>query len=106
MNQFSRNLLLWLVLGLLFMLLFQVFSKQQEPELERDYSEFSAALDRGEIREVLIQGRHIRGQYTDGDSFTTYDPGDTDLVTRLREISVIIQARPEDGDPWYVILLV
>ncbi|MFP6663953.1 MAG: ATP-dependent metallopeptidase FtsH/Yme1/Tma family protein, partial [Deltaproteobacteria bacterium] len=106
MNQFSRNLLLWLVLGLLFMLLFQIFSKQQEPEPERDYSEFSAALDRGEIREVLIQGRHISGQYTDGDSFTTYDPGDTDLVTRLREKSVTIQARPEDGDPWYVILLV
>jgi cell division protease FtsH len=106
LNQFSRNLLLWLVLGLLFMLLFQIFSKQQEPEPERDYSEFSAALDRGDIREVLIQGQHIRGKYKDGESFTTYDPGDTELVSRLRDQGITIQARPEDGDPWYVILLV
>ena len=88
------------------MLLFQIFSKQQPVEPERDYSEFSAALDRGEIAQVLIQGRSIRGEYRDGESFTTYDPGDTELVTRLRENGVTIQAKPEEGDPWYVILLV
>lgn len=106
MNQFSRNLLLWLVLGLLFMLLFQIFSKPEEKEPERVYSEFSTALDRGEISEVTIQGKQISGRYKDGDSFRTYDPGDTDLVTRLREKDVKIEAQPEAGDPWYVVLLV
>ncbi|HEY8515767.1 MAG TPA: ATP-dependent zinc metalloprotease FtsH [Candidatus Binatia bacterium] len=106
MNQFSRNLALWLVLGLMFLLLFQIFSKQQVQDPERDYSEFSEALDRGEISEVLIQGNVIRGRYQSGERFSTYNPGDPDLITRLREKGVKIQAKPEEGEPWYVVLLV
>ena len=106
MNQFSRNLALWLVLGLMFLLLFQIFNKQQAQEPERDYSEFSEALDKGEISEVVIQGNVIRGRVQSGERFSTYDPGDTQLITRLREKGVKIQAKPEEGEPWYVVLLV
>jgi len=106
LNQFSRNLALWLVLGLLFVLLFQVFNKQQTGEPERDYSDFSKALEEGEIGEVVIQGKVIRGRFKNGERFSTYDPGDTELVSQLRKQEVKIQARPEEGDPWYVILLV
>ena len=106
MNQFSRNLALWLVLGLMFLLLFQIFNKQQVQEPERDYSEFSDALDKGEISEVLIQGNVVRGRFQSGERFSTYDPGDTALITRLREKGVKIQAKPEEGEPWYVVLLV
>jgi cell division protease FtsH len=106
LNQFSRNLALWLVLGLMFLLLFQIFNKQQTQEPERDYSEFSDALDKGEISEVLIQGNVIRGRFQSGERFSTYDPGDTQLITRLREKGVKIQAKPEEGEPWYVVLLV
>ena len=106
MNQFSRNLALWLVLGLMFLLLFQIFNKQQAQEPERDYSEFSEALDKGEISEVVIQGNVIRGRYQSGERFSTYDPGDTQLIERLREKNVKIQAKPEEGEPWYVVLLV
>jgi cell division protease FtsH len=88
------------------MLLFQIFSKPEEAEPERVYSEFSTALERGEISEVTIQGKEITGRYKDGDSFRTYDPGDTDLVSRLRAQDVKIEGQPEEGDPWYVILLV
>jgi cell division protease FtsH len=88
------------------LLLLQIFNKQQAREPERDYSEFSAALERGEIAEVLIQGHVVRGRFQNGERFRTYDPGDVDLVRRLREKSVKIQAKPEDGDPWYVVLLV
>ncbi len=106
MNQFSRNLALWLVLGLMILLLVQIFNKQQVQEPERDYSEFSEALDRGEIAAVVIQGNVIRGRFQSGERFSTYDPGDTELIKRLREKGVKIQAKPEEGEPWYVVLLV
>ncbi|MFM7734434.1 MAG: ATP-dependent zinc metalloprotease FtsH, partial [Alphaproteobacteria bacterium] len=106
MNQFSRNLALWLVLGLMVLLLFQVMNKQEPREPERDYSEFSEALERGDISEVVIQGHVIRGRFHNGDRFRTYEPGDTELVQRLRDKGVKIQAKPEEGDPWYIILLV
>ena len=90
----------------MFLLLFQIFNKQQAQEPERDYSEFSEALDKGEISEVVIQGNVIRGRYQSGERFSTYDPGDTQLIERLREKNVKIQAKPEEGEPWYVVLLV
>ena len=77
------------------MLLFQIFSKPEKEEPERVYSEFATALDRGEISEVTIQGKQISGRYKDGESFRTYDPGDTDLVNRLREKDVKIEAQPD-----------
>ncbi len=95
-----------MVLGLLFLLLFQIFSQQQVRDPERDYSDFAAALDEGRVAEVVIQGKVIRGRFHNGERFSTYDPGDTDLVVRLKEQGVQIQAKPEEGDPWYVILLV
>ena len=106
MNQFSRNLALWLVLGLMFLLLFQIFNKQPGQEPEKNYSEFSEALDKGEVSEVLIQGNVIRGRFQSGERFSTYDPGDTQLISRLRDKGVKIQAKPEEGEPWYVVLLV
>ena len=90
----------------MFLLLFQIFNKQQAQEPERDYSEFSDALDKGEISEVLIQGNVIRGRFQSGERFSTYDPGDTQLIQRLRDKGVKIQAKPEEGEPWYVVLLV
>ena len=64
------------------------------------------ALDKGEVSEVLIQGNVIRGRFQSGERFSTYDPGDSELISRLREKGVKIQAKPEEGEPWYVVLLV
>jgi len=105
-NQFSRNVALWLVLGLMFLLLFNLFNKQQAKEPEIIFSDFVAAADKGDVTEVTIQGRNIRGKYHNGERFKTYAPEDPDLVKLLREKGVKIAAKPEEGDPWYVVLFV
>ncbi|MFN8625332.1 MAG: ATP-dependent zinc metalloprotease FtsH [Candidatus Binatia bacterium] len=106
MNQFSRNVALWLVLGLMFLLLFNLFNKQQQKEPEIIFSDFMIAAEKGDVTEVTIQGRNIRGKYHNGERFKTYAPEDPDLVKVLREKGVKIAAKPEEGDPWYVILFV
>jgi cell division protease FtsH len=105
-NQFSRNVALWLVMGLLFLLLFNVFSRQQAKEPEVIFSDFMAAVDKGEVAQVTMQGQNIRGRYTSGERFKTFAPQDPELVKLLREKGVKIEARPEEGEPWYVILFV
>jgi cell division protease FtsH len=105
-NQFSRNVALWLVLGLMFLLLFNLFNKQQTKEPEIIFSEFVASAEEGRVAEVTIQGKNIRGTYSDGKRFKSFAPEDPDLVKLLREKGVKIAAKPEDGDPWYVVLLV
>ena len=106
MNQFSRNVALWLVLGLMFLLLFNLFNKQQAKEPEIIFSDFFAAVEKGDVTEVTIQGRNIRGKYHNGERFKTFAPEDPDLVKTLRDKGVKIAAKPEEGDPWYVVLFV
>jgi cell division protease FtsH len=105
-NQFSRNVALWLVLLLMFLLLFNLFNKQQAKEPEIIFSDFMTAAEKGDVTEVTIQGSNIRGKYHNGERFKTFAPEDPDLVKLLREKGVKIAAKPEEGDPWYVVLFV
>ena len=106
MNPITKNLALWLVLGLIFLLLFNVFSKQQGREPEVVFSQFMEAVEKGEVQEVTIQGQNIQGKYENGERFRTFAPNDPDLVKILRGKKVKITAKPEDESPWYVMLLV
>jgi cell division protease FtsH len=105
-NQFSRNVALWLVLGLMFLLLFNLFNKQQAKEPEIIFSDFVSAVEKGDVTEVTIQGRNIHGKYHNAERFKTFAPEDPDLVKTLRDKGVKIAAKPEEGDPWYVVLFV
>jgi cell division protease FtsH len=90
----------------MFLLLFNVFSRQQTKEPEKKFSDFFAAVEKGEVSEVVIQGSTIHGKLRDGSGFKTFAPDDPDLMRTLREHEVDITARPEEGDPWYVAVLV
>ncbi len=106
MGQGSKNWALWVVLGVVFLLLINLFSKQQGGEPEIVFSEFLAAVERGEVQEVTIQGHKIQGKYQGGEQFSTFTPDDPDLVKTLREKKIKIAAKPENDSPWYYVLLI
>ena len=102
----SHNFALWLTLGLVLLLIFKVLNPQQSKEPEIVFSDFFSAVEKGEITEVTIQGRIIRGKFRNDDRFRTFTPEDPDIVRTLRGKGVKISARPEEGEPWYIALLV
>src|SRR5207344_324046 len=102
----SKHIALWLVLALVFVVIFSVFNKQYRREPEIIFSDFMGGVERGEIREVVIQGNHIQGKYKNGEQFRTFAPEDPELVKSLRDKGVRIAAKPEDESPWYLVLLV
>ncbi len=102
----SHNFALWLTLGLVLLLIFKVFNPQQPKEPDVVFSEFFSAVEKGEVAEVLIQGPVIHGKFRNEDRFRTFVPEDPDVVRTLREKGVKISARPEEGEPWYIALLV
>ena len=105
MSQSSKHIALWLVLALIFLVIFSVFSKQHGREPEIVFSDFMSAVERGEVQEVVIQGHNIQGKYKNGERFRTFAPNDPELVKSLREKNVKIAAKPEDESPWYMVLL-
>ena len=105
MNQFSRNLALWLVLGLMVILLFNMFQAQQTRDEEVAYSQFVADLAEGRVDTVTIQGELIRGTMDGGRAFKTFGPQE-DAIERFLAGDVPFSIKPEAEDPWYVIMLV
>ena len=90
----------------MFLLLFNVFTRQQGREPEIIFSDFWSAVERGDVQEVTIQGQHVHGKYQSGERFRTFSPSDPDMVKTLREKNIRIAAKPEDDSPWYFVLLV
>ncbi len=106
MNNFYRNLSLWVVIGLVVILLYNLFSVRPQPVTELVYSEFLSRVEGGEIQEVLLSGRNISGKFHDDTQFSSYSAEDPDLVPYLREKEIRIVAEPSQDSPWYVMIFV
>jgi cell division protease FtsH len=91
--------------ALVVFMLFTVISKQSRGEPEIIFSEFNAAVERGDVGEVVIQGNNIQGKYKNGELFRTFTADDPHLVRSLRGKDVKITAKPDDDSPWYMLLL-
>jgi len=105
LNPFFKNLALWLVIGLIMVLVFNIFSQNQPQEKELIFSDFMAKVTKGEVAEVIVKGADIKGKLTSGEIFRTYAPDDKDMISELRQKGVRIIARPVDENPWYVDIL-
>ncbi|MEQ8664648.1 MAG: ATP-dependent zinc metalloprotease FtsH [Rhodospirillales bacterium] len=106
---FSRNIALWVIIGLLVFALFNLFqgNTPRAPQESLAYSDFLSEVETGEIRDVTIQGQQITGHFRDGRNFTSYAPDDPDLMSRLREQGVRVSAIPtEEESPtlWGVLI--
>jgi cell division protease FtsH len=106
LNSFSKNLTLWLVISLMFVLLFQIFKKETKQNGQITYSEFLTMVERGDINQVTIQGDRIYGVTNQSQPFKTFAPKDLELIKILRTKNIGISAKPQESSPWYMTLLV
>src|SRR5919202_572722 len=120
----SKNLALWLLVGLLALALFQMMSRQRNPTQEFSYTEFSRQLDQGNIARVEIyDGKRLEGDFRtpvtqegrNAKSFQVLLPvaNSEAFVKRLEDAGVPILAKEPKGGitaiviaalPWIVIL--
>jgi cell division protease FtsH len=106
LNPFYKNLALWLVISLMMILLFNLFNQPRSSLEKVIFSEFLTALEKGEVKEVTIQGNNIIGRFANRKEFRTYAPLYPDMIKVLKEKDVKITAKPEEESPWYMTLLI
>ena len=109
MNANLRNFALWVIIVLLLLALFTLFQNPGQHTTAQDisFSQLLNEVDQDRVRDVLIQGPEIHGNFTDGRAFQTYAPSDPGLVDKLYKKGVSITARPlSDNVPWFVSLLI
>jgi cell division protease FtsH len=106
LNPLQKNIALWLVISLVFVLLYHMFSQPKGTQESVVYSEFLGYVDKGQVKEVTIQGENISGKLADGKNFKTYMPKDADIVKNLVAKDVRIAAKPMEDSPWYMTVLI
>ena len=92
-----RNLLMWGLIVLLSVGLFNLFQNPNRVDGQVDkiaFSKFLEEVDNGRVIEVKIQGNNITGFLSDGTKFSTYSPNYPALVEKLSEKNVNIIASP------------
>ena len=103
MNNFSRNIALWVIIALLVLALFNLFQSPSSrgPNEMLAYSIFLGEVQNSRVKDVTIQGNSISGHFQGGSAFSTYSPpNDPGLIKLLQENGVTISAAPsEEGTP-------
>jgi cell division protease FtsH len=97
-NNFGKNLALWIIIALLLVALFNLFqsSTKNGTQPPMAYSDFIGEVDKGAVKDVQISGKVLTGALTDGRSFITNEPDDPTLVQRLLDKKVNIKSIPVD----------
>src|SRR5216110_2372120 len=91
-----KNLVIWLVIGLVLMTVFNQFNTRQAAQAPMEYSQFLEEVKSGRISKVTIEGRQLKATTADGKRVTSYSPGDIWLVSDLLKYGVKIEAKPEE----------
>ena len=116
MNNFGKNIAVWVVISLVLIAIFNVFqgSSSREQGNVIAYSDFLARVNAGEVREVSIQGNKISGASSNGMPFYSYVPKEEGLANKLSEQGIKVSSEPiESGMPgifsvlisWFPMLL-
>ena len=106
MNPFYKNLALWLVITMMMIMLYNLFTQQNIAENNISYSEFLEMVDSERVDEVVIQGQELFVTDSNRNRFKVFAPQDTDLIQTLRQKGVVISAKPPTESPWYMSVLV
>ena len=94
----ARNLVLWIVIALVLMLVFQNFTPRHGATRQIDYSDFVTEAKSGRVAKVTLDGQSIEMEMHDGSHLFTYSP-ETDnspLIGTLLDNNVRIEAQAPD----------
>ncbi|HEY1708885.1 MAG TPA: ATP-dependent zinc metalloprotease FtsH [Rhizomicrobium sp.] len=95
-----RNLALWALIAVLLVVLFNLFQNSSQHQNARaiNFTEFNQQVTDGNVKDVTIENNQIDGHFQNGSGFTTYQPDDPNLVSKLLQKNVLITAKPpSDG---------
>lgn len=107
MNDMVKNLMLWVVIAIILLTVFQNVNRP-EPATNLDYSRFLNEVQSNRVSRIETEGFTIYGERTDGTHFKTIRPymEDPKLIDDLLEHNVeVIGREPEQQSIWTQLLV-
>jgi cell division protease FtsH len=96
LNNLVKNLVIWLVIGLVLMTVFNQFNTRSASQAPMPYSQFVDDVKAGKIKSVVVEGRMLKAVTTEDKRVTSYSPGDIWLINDLLKYGVKVEAKPEE----------
>jgi cell division protease FtsH len=96
LNDLAKNIVLWIVIAVVLLTVFNSFGTAPRVAQDLPYSTFLQRVDDGSVSDVVFEGDKINGTFTSGERFTTYSP-ETDnraLIGELKNAGVSFRSSP------------
>ena len=108
MNDMLKNMLVWIVIAVVIMSVFNNFVPQKEGATNLSYSEFINQVKDNQIESVFIEadGKTITGTYKNGTNFLTYGLNDPKLVDDLLANNIKIDTAPPAKQSLFLTILI
>jgi len=108
MDKFFKNTMVWIVIAIVMMTVFQSFSPNSIRQQTLDYSTFLELVKTGNVSEVIFEDNLINARKINGEKFITYNPetDNTALIGELSKSGVRISASPPKGQSLFISLLI
>ena len=103
----ARNIAFWVVLFLLVLALFNLFSGNNANLQSRElsYSEFVSSVNGGGVSNVTLDGERIRFRGSDGADYVTIKPADANVSEFLIEQNVAVRAEQQEQSGFQTFIL-
>ncbi len=105
MNSFVRNMGIWLVIGLVMLLLFNVVGNRPTADRQIPFSDFLSQVESGSILEVVVRGQTLIGLNESNGRFQTQTPHYPELYRILDENQVRTRVEPPDQGSLFLAIL-
>ena len=98
MNDMLKNVILWVVVAVVLMSMFNNFGGRKSQESNMPYSQFIQSVQNGQVKQVIIDGSQIRGTVGTGERFSTIAPqNDPHMIDDLVENHVDFKVDPPES---------
>ena len=98
MNDMLKNVILWVVVAVVLMSMFNNFGGRKSQESNMPYSQFIQSVRDGQVKQVIIDGAQIRGMVGTGERFSTTAPqNDPHMIDDLVENHVDFKVDPPES---------
>ena len=106
MSQFSKKLVLYLLIIAIAVFAIDSLAGQNTNKAEMSYTGFIQQVQQKKVESVTITNDHgIKGKLKNGTDFVSYAPSDDTLIKTLTDNGVEITAAPPEQPSWWVSLL-
>ena len=97
MNDLAKNLILWVVIAIVLMSVFNNFGPTTSTTQTINYSDFINEVQQGQVQRVEIEGHTVEGTRVDGSQFKTQTPPeDPKMVDDLLSSKVEVKVKSPD----------